>query len=76
MELQAKKGYQIGIKWLVFSSLITAVSFGGYAAYNYYQARPEEPLEVRLATVEKDTIKISVNATGTVKLGNQQVIGT
>jgi HlyD family secretion protein len=74
MELQAKKGYQIGIKWLVFSSLISAVSFGGYAAYNYYQARPEEALEVRLATVEKGTIKISVNATGTVQLGNQQVI--
>ena len=74
MELQAKKGYQIGIKWLVFSSLLTAVGFGGYAGYNYYQARPAEPLEVRLATVEKDTIKISVNATGTLKLGNQQII--
>lgn len=49
MEIQAKKGYQIGIKWLVLSSLLTAVGFGGYAAYNYYQARPEEALEVRLA---------------------------
>ncbi len=76
MELQAKKGYQTGIKWLAFSSLITAVGFGGYFAYNYYQQRPEEPLEVRLVTVEKDTITIDVPATGSVKLGNQQVIKT
>lgn len=76
MELQAKKGYQIGIKWLFFSSLITAVGFGGYFAYNYYQQRPEEPLEVRSVAVEKDTITIGINETGSVKLGNQQVIKT
>ncbi|MDY6802235.1 MAG: HlyD family efflux transporter periplasmic adaptor subunit [Cyanobacteriota bacterium] len=76
MELQAKKGYQTGIKWLAFSSLITAVGFGGYFAYNYYQQQPEEPLEVRLVTLEKGTIRIGIDETGSVKLGNQQVIKT
>ena len=76
MELKAQKGYQIGIKWLAFSSLITAIGFGGYFAYNYYENQPLEPLQVKLATVKKDTIKIPVSETGTVKLGNQQVVKT
>lgn len=74
MKPKDKKAYQTGIKFLTFSSLITALGFGGFFAYNLYQNRPPEPVTVELVTVKKGTIKNAINESGVIKLGNQQVL--
>lgn len=68
------KRFKTGVKWLIWSAVITLAGGGGIFAYTWYQNRPPEPVSVRIMTVETGTIEDTINESGTVELGNQQTL--
>ncbi|MGL5063531.1 MAG: efflux RND transporter periplasmic adaptor subunit [Microcoleus sp.] len=68
------KSFKTGIKWLIWSAVITLVGGGGIFAYTWYQNRPPEPVAVRIMPVKIGTIEDTINESGTVELGNQQTL--
>jgi HlyD family secretion protein len=68
------KRFKTGVKWLIWSAVITLAGGGGIFAYTWYQNRPPEPVSVRIMPVTTGTIEDTINESGTVELGNQQTL--
>ena len=69
-----KQKYRSGIKLFLWSGILSAIAFGGWWGYNYYQAQSTEAVPVSLTPVEKGTVEITVSESGTVELGGQQTL--
>lgn len=68
------KRFKTGVKWLIWSAVITLAGGGGIFAYGWYQTRQPEPVAVRIMPVKTGTIEDTINESGTVELGNQQTL--
>lgn len=68
------KRFKTGVKWLIWSAVLTLAGGGGIFAYTWYQNRPPEPVSVRIMPVKTGTIEDTINESGTVELGNQQTL--
>ncbi|MCU0543331.1 MAG: efflux RND transporter periplasmic adaptor subunit [Oscillatoriaceae cyanobacterium Prado104] len=68
------KRFKTGVKWLIWSAIITLTGAGGIFAYGWYQNRPPEPISVRIMQVKTGTIEDTINESGTVELGDQQTL--
>ena len=73
-DYQARKAYQIGVKWLVGAGLLTMVSLGGLMTYNWAENRPTAPVNARLVTVKLGSVENKISEGGTVELGGQRTI--
>jgi HlyD family secretion protein len=72
MQLQGKKEFKTGIRWLAWSGFLALASAGGWLVYaqTWNQSAPVVP--VRLLTVKRGNVEIAINESGTVELGGQQ----
>ncbi|MDY6939233.1 MAG: HlyD family efflux transporter periplasmic adaptor subunit [Cyanobacteriota bacterium] len=66
--------YKRGIRWLVGSALLAVVSTGGWIIYSRSGNSTSQGLEVQILEVERGTIEETINESGTVELGNQQIL--
>ena len=74
MKDKRKKTLKTDLKWLTLSAILAAISTGGWLVYVQIINRPPEPIPVRLLKVEKDTIEIPINTSGTIELRGQQTL--
>ncbi|NJK38540.1 MAG: efflux RND transporter periplasmic adaptor subunit [Oscillatoriales cyanobacterium RM2_1_1] len=74
LELQARKAYQTGARWLAAAAIFTGVSAAGVLAYNGWQNRSPEAIKARVVAVSAGNIENTINAGGTVELAGQRTI--
>ena len=74
MEQLSKQKFKRGVQWLSWSGVLATVGAGSILAYSLVFNQPTTPISVRVATVERGTIEESVNESGTLELGNQQIL--
>ncbi|MBE9171185.1 efflux RND transporter periplasmic adaptor subunit [Pleurocapsales cyanobacterium LEGE 06147] len=63
-----------GIKWLVWSGVVSLFAVGGWLGYSYYIQRSTEPITVRSLSVQKGTVEITASESGTVEYGGQRTL--
>lgn len=63
-----------GLRWIVASGLVILIGAGGWLGYRTWQRRSVEPVVVTTATPSRDTLENRVDASGTMSLGNQQIL--
>ncbi|MEC4894910.1 MAG: HlyD family efflux transporter periplasmic adaptor subunit [Oscillatoria sp. PMC 1051.18] len=74
MQQLAKEKYKSGVKWLTWSAVLAVVSLGGWLVYTTRIQESSQSVEVRLLTVERDTLEEVINESGTVELAEQQTL--
>jgi HlyD family secretion protein len=74
VKYKEKNLFKTGLKWLIWSGILTLGIGGSLFAYGLYQNRPPEPVGVRLIPVKIGDIEDTINEGGTVELGNQQTL--
>lgn len=74
MKYKEKNLFQTGLKWLMWSGILTLGLGGGLFAYGLYQNRPPEPVQVSLIPVKLGDIEDTINESGIVELGGQQTL--
>jgi len=72
MELQGKKKFESGVRWLAWSGFLALIAAGGWVVYVQTLNQSVKPLEVRLVAVKRGDIEIVINESGTVELAGQQ----
>lgn len=70
----AKFRFKRGAKLLVWSGILAAASLGGWLVYLKTANRPPDPIAVRIVPVKLDAIENTINESGTVELGSQQIL--
>ena len=70
----AKRQFRTGFAWLTTSALLAGASIGGWFIYSGRIGSSSQPIQVAIATPQKDDIEVSFNETGIVKLGGQQTL--
>ncbi|MEH2396128.1 HlyD family efflux transporter periplasmic adaptor subunit [Nostoc sp.] len=71
---KSKKKFQTGVKWLVWSAILTVVSTGSWFMYIKSFNKSTEPVAVPTISVDSDNVEITINESGTLELGNQQAL--
>jgi HlyD family secretion protein len=74
LDYQAKKAYQVGMRWLTGAFILASVSLGGVWGYDWIKNRPLTPTSAELVEVELDNVENKISAGGTVELGGQRTI--
>jgi HlyD family secretion protein len=74
VKLKDQKAYKTGIRWLVGSGTLAILSTGGWFAYHQIFAHSADPVPVRVVRVQRDTVEITINESGTVELRDQQIL--
>lgn len=74
LDYQAKKAYQVGMRWLTGAFVLAGLSLGGVWGYDWMQNRPLTPTSAELVEVELGNIENKISAGGTVELGGQRII--
>ncbi|MEA5500829.1 efflux RND transporter periplasmic adaptor subunit [Limnoraphis robusta Tam1] len=74
LDYQAKKAYQVGMRWLTGAFILASVSLGGVWGYDWIKNRPLTPTTAELVEVELDNVENKISAGGTVELGGQRTI--
>ncbi len=72
IELQGKKTFKTGVRWLVWSGFLALASLGGWLVYTQTGNYSTKPVPVRVVTVERGDVENVINEGGTVELGGQQ----
>ncbi len=72
IDLQGKKTFKTGVRWLALSGALAVVSAGGWLVYAQTFTHSDKPVPVRLVTVKLGNVEIAINESGTVELGGQQ----
>src|ERR671932_282243 len=72
MNLQEKKTFKVGVRWLALSGALAVLSTGGWLIYAQTFNRAAQPVAVRLLTVKRGNVELVINESGTVELGGQQ----
>jgi HlyD family secretion protein len=72
LELQSKKKFNTGVRWLALSGALVILGAGGWLVYAQTFAPSTKPLAVRLLTVKLGDVELVINESGTVELGGQQ----
>ncbi|MBD2109820.1 efflux RND transporter periplasmic adaptor subunit [Nodosilinea sp. FACHB-13] len=63
-----------GLRWLMASGLVLVLGVGGWLGYRTWQSRSVDPVVVTTGTPSRDTLENRVDASGTMSLGNQQIL--
>ncbi|HEY9878091.1 MAG TPA: efflux RND transporter periplasmic adaptor subunit [Leptolyngbyaceae cyanobacterium] len=71
---EAEEKQRTGVKWILGSGLLVIAAFVGWWGYTTRLQKPAEPLAVITAPVQKETLRNSITASGTVELGGQQTL--
>jgi len=74
LDYQAKKAYQVGMRWLTGAFVLASLSVGGVWGYDWIKNRPLTPTNAELVEVELGNIENKISAGGTVELGGQRTI--
>ncbi len=74
LDYQAKKAYQVGMRWLTGAFILASISVGGVWGYDWMKNRPLTPTSAELVEVELGNIENKISAGGTVELGGQRTI--
>ncbi len=74
MQLQGKKKFKTGVRWLVWSGILAAVSAGGWLVYAQTIDHSDKPVPVRLLAAERGNVEVVINESGMLELGGQQSI--
>ncbi len=74
MNLQDKKIFRAGARWLALSGALALLSTGGWLIYAQTFSRGTQPIVVQLLTVKRGNVELVINDSGTVELGGQQQI--
>jgi len=69
-----RKDLKSSIPWLIGSGILALVSIGGGFFYIFWLNRSPKPIPVRVVTVKHGTVETTINASGTVQLGDQQTL--
>ncbi|NMG05368.1 efflux RND transporter periplasmic adaptor subunit [Brasilonema sp. UFV-L1] len=69
-----KKKFKTGVQWLAMPAALAAVGLGGWLTYFLVLNRPPEPVAVRLLTVERGNVEITITEGGTVELREQRIV--
>ncbi|MBN4001652.1 HlyD family efflux transporter periplasmic adaptor subunit [Nostoc sp. LPT] len=71
---KSKNKFQTGVKWLVWSAIITLVGTGGWFMYIKSFNKSTQPVAMPTISVDSDDVKITINESGTLELGNQKAL--
>lgn len=71
---KSKKKFQTGVKWLVWSAILTLVGIGSWFMYIKSFNKSTQPVAVPTISVDSDDVKITINESGTLELGNQKAL--
>jgi len=74
VKYKEKNSFKTGIKWLLWSGVLTLGIGGSLFAYGWYQNRPPAPIGVGLIPVKLGDIENTINETGIVEFGGQQTL--
>lgn len=74
MKHKEKNSFKTGLKWLMWSGVLTLGIGGSLFAYGWYQNRPPAPIGVGLIPVKLGDIENTINETGIVEFGGQQTL--
>ncbi|WP_081402884.1 efflux RND transporter periplasmic adaptor subunit [Scytonema hofmannii] len=74
IEIESRRKYRAGVKWLMTSTGVVLFGMGGWAVYNYFFHRPVSPVAVSLIPVQRGNVEVTVTEAGTVELGGQQTL--
>ncbi|HAT13945.1 MAG TPA: efflux transporter periplasmic adaptor subunit [Microcoleaceae bacterium UBA11344] len=74
MKHKEKNSFKTGLKWLMWSGVLTLGIGGSLFAYGWYQNRPPAPIGVSLIPVKLGDIEDTINESGTIELGDQQTL--
>lgn len=72
MNLQEKKTFKAGVRWLALSGALAVLSTGGWLIYAQTFNRAAQAVAVRLLTVKRGNVELVIHESGTVELGGQQ----
>lgn len=65
---------QFGKRLLFWSVPLGLTSLGGWAVVNWVNQRSPVPPSVRVVYAERGTVEVTINASGTVRIGGQQTL--
>jgi HlyD family secretion protein len=72
----AAKKLKYGIRWLTLSAVLAIASLGGWWVYSRTLKDSGSGVEVRLITVETDTLEEPINELGILELGDQRTLNS
>lgn len=72
----ASKKMTYGIRWLILSAVLSIASLGGWWVYSRTLQDSSSGVEVRLITVETDTLEEPINELGILELGDQRTLNS
>jgi HlyD family secretion protein len=71
---KSKNKFQTGVKWLVWSAILTLVGTGSWFIYVKNFNKPTEPVVVPTISVDSDNVETTINESGVLELGNQKIL--
>ncbi|EAW34449.1 efflux RND transporter periplasmic adaptor subunit [Lyngbya sp. PCC 8106] len=74
LDYQAKKAYQVGMRWLTGAFILASLSLGGIWGYDWIKNRPLTPTSAEFVEVKLGNVDNKINSGGTVELGGQRTI--
>ncbi|MBP0027435.1 efflux RND transporter periplasmic adaptor subunit [Roseofilum sp. Guam] len=74
MEILAKQQHKQGIRWLMGSGAIAAISVFSLLAYTSMLQRTPSPVKVTTTAIESGSLEQTINESGIVELGDEQTI--
>lgn len=72
--VEAKKRFKIGIKWLIWSTILAVVSVGGWLFFLRDRDQSSSIVALPVVPVEQEDVEITISEGGTLELGEQQEI--
>ena len=72
--VEGKKRLKIGIKWLICSTILTVMGFGGWLFFLSNQNQSSSAVALPVVPVKQGDVEVTVSEGGTLELGAQQEI--
>ncbi|MDJ1180149.1 efflux RND transporter periplasmic adaptor subunit [Roseofilum sp. BLCC_M91] len=74
MEILAKQQHKQGIRWLMGSGAIAAISVFSLLGYTWMAQRSPAPVKVTTTAIELESVKTTINESGILELADQQTL--
>lgn len=72
--VESKKRFKIGIKWLIWSTILTLLGVGGWLFFLRDRNQSSSAVALPVVPVKQGDVEITISEGGTLELGGQQEI--